>query len=379
MKDINIKKQIRTIYTVSVFEALTIAGASWVALLAQRGYSLAQIGVLEGIFHAVSLCGEIPSGVVADVLGRKKTMVASRCMAILSTVVMIFSDSFWSIAVAMGTSALSYNLASGTREALAYDSLKSVSKEEYYDRYASTEMAIYRVSSAVATLCAGFALFLGYKGAYILDLIVELICLFFALQLKEVRVRDKQIMEGPDFIFANQDSRAADISLKERFKDCILSSAGFLKNNPKAVWIIAVNSLVGAIATLLLFFLQAKLPKLGLPTQILGPALFFMSMGAALGAKCVAHFPKQGYSRYLGISVMGIVIALLTWITGNPYIVCVGGFVAAFADDFLEVQTDILLNGMIPSEQRATLISVCSFAFSIVMIVMSPLMGVLLN
>ena len=44
-------------------------------------------------------------------------------------------------------------------------------------------------------------------------------------------------------------------------------------------------------------------------------------------------------------------------------------------EDFLEVRTDILLNDMIPSEQRATLISVNSFTFSLVMIVMSTLMG----
>ena len=52
-----------------------------------------------------------------------------------------------------------------------------------------------------------------------------------------------------------------------------------------------------------------------------------------------------------------------------------GGFVGSFFDDFIEVRTDIILNEMIPSEQRATLISVNSFMFSLVMIVMSTLMG----
>lgn len=52
-----------------------------------------------------------------------------------------------------------------------------------------------------------------------------------------------------------------------------------------------------------------------------------------------------------------------------------GGFVGAFADDFLEVRTDVLINEMISSDQRATLISVNSFIFSIVMIVLSTWMG----
>ena len=61
--------------------------------------------------------------------------------------------------------------------------------------------------------------------------------------------------------------------------------------------------------------------------------------------------------------------------TGNPYVMIMGGFVGAFSDDFLEVRTDVLLNEMIPSGQRATLVSVNSFLFSMVMILMSSAMG----
>lgn len=61
--------------------------------------------------------------------------------------------------------------------------------------------------------------------------------------------------------------------------------------------------------------------------------------------------------------------------TGNPYIMILGGFIGSFSDDFLEVRTDVILNDVIPSKQRATLISVNSFTFSLVMIVMSTVMG----
>ena len=42
---------------------------------------------------------------------------------------------------------------------------------------------------------------------------------------------------------------------------------------------------------------------------------------------------------------------------------------------FFEVRTDILLNDMIPSRQRATLMSVNSFVFSMIMIVLSTVFG----
>ena len=43
-----------------------------------------------------------------------------------------------------------------------------------------------------------------------------------------------------------------------------------------------VNALIGAVSTLVLFFLQAKLPLTGMNSALLGPALFVMGLGAAL-------------------------------------------------------------------------------------------------
>ena len=37
------------------------AGSVWVLLLALRGFSLVEIGFAEAVFHAVSLCCELPS------------------------------------------------------------------------------------------------------------------------------------------------------------------------------------------------------------------------------------------------------------------------------------------------------------------------------
>ena len=65
------KKQLAKLYTSSVLGNLSLTGA-WVAILAARGYTLVEIGLAETVFHIVSLLFEIPSGVLADVFGRKK-------------------------------------------------------------------------------------------------------------------------------------------------------------------------------------------------------------------------------------------------------------------------------------------------------------------
>lgn len=372
-----VKQQIRTIYGISALEALHIAGASWVALLAARGFSVFEIGILESIFHVVSMCFEIPSGAVADAFGRKRTMAASEVLMILSILGMLCSGTFWSVAAAIGISALSYNMASGTREALAYDTLKENGQEQEYDRFASMEMVIYRLGSATAVFCAGLALILGYRRAYLLDLGMRSVCLLLTLGLREPKLKEKEERNGN----AKQDAeREGEVSkssesVSEKLKNCVVESLRFLRSHPETIGIIALNSLIGAVATLLLFFLQARLPVYGLKTELLGPALFFMSVGAACGAKAITFFRKKGYKSIAVISICGVLAAFGILYTKQPYLICLGGFLAAFSDDFLEVRTDVLLNEKIPSAQRATLISVCSFAFSVVMIFLSPLIS----
>jgi hypothetical protein len=51
------------------------------------------------------------------------------------------------------------------------------------------------------------------------------------------------------------------------------------------------------------------------------------------------------------------------------------GFLSAMGDDALQVRTNVILQDMFPSERRATLTSVESFTFSVIMIVLSPLAG----
>lgn len=169
--------------TVGYFQ---IAAASWVALLALRGFSLLQIGMLESIFHIVSLCFELLRRCRRCFRATENADCKSDGLLISGTL-MIFSTGFATTALALGCSALSYNLASGTREALAYDSLKQNGDEWFYARFSSTEMMLYRITNSTATLCAGLALWLGYRRAYAIDLFFGLIALGISFRLAEVK------------------------------------------------------------------------------------------------------------------------------------------------------------------------------------------------
>ena len=356
---LNIKKQLGLLYISKFLFNSSIAGAAWVLLLVSDGYSLIQVGFAETVFHIVSLMAEIPSGMFADVFGRKKSLIVSCIMTMFSAVVRGFIPGFAAVCVSVGFSALSYNFISGSDSALAYDSLLEEGQENRYDKYISNQTMIYRISNGLATLFAGAAVIMGNRNAHILSVGISLINLICLLFLKENKVILK---------------KAGD-SLSKRIKDVYKGSFNFLKGNKKVAGLIFRNALVGGIDVLLLFFLQAKLPMTGIPDWTLGPLLFIMSLGGILGALAARKVKKTTLGKLFIVCISLALAGLISEFTGVWYLMTLGGFVTAFADDLIQIRSDMALNQMVPAEQRATLMSVNSFCFSCIMIVMSPLAG----
>lgn len=361
---LKIKKQITRLYLSAVVGNLSLTGA-WVAILAARGYSLAQIGFAETVFHITSLLLEIPSGVLADLFGRKKMLLMSSFFRMIGNVVMIFSDNLFMVCLSIAFHAASYNFASGSGDALAYDSLKLVQKEAYYENYASNQLIIYRLCSGLSTMCAGFALLIGHRAAYGTDILMSAVQIAILLSLYEARVSDGE---------GSQAERMTD-SVKTALLKCFLASLSFMKRERKAIALMFVNSLVGALDILLLFFLQAKLPAAGMPVWGLGFALFFMEMGGIFGAKIILKWKGLRYRSVFAVTAVLVLFGVIVEHSEMYLLMMAGGFIAAFSDDALQVRTNTILQDMFPSEQRATLISMESFTFSVIMVVLSPLAG----
>lgn len=370
-KQFSAKRQLRLLYMNTSFGAFQIAGASWVALLAARGFSLVEIGFAESVFHVASLLFEVPSGVISDVFGRKRSMVLSQCMTILSALLMLCSDSLAGVLPAMVFSAFGYNFLSGTREALAWETLKADGREAEYDGYASTDMMLYTFFSSLATLCAGLALTLGYRRAYLIDIGLGALGLTLALRLIEIG-RPRENGKGAP-------GAASGETVWKQVFSCLRESGRFLLHSRKAMELILQNAAVGAAATLLRFFLQARLPEKGLPDALLGPALFLMGLGGAAGARLILCCKSWSYAKVFAVSAAVVTGCVAASLLPVPAVMVVGGFLAALSDNFLQVRSDVRLNEMVPAEQRATLISVSSLCFSAVVIVLSPLFGILFS
>ena len=336
------------------------AGSVWVLLLALRGFSLVEIGLAEAVFHIVSLCCELPSGLLADVLGRKRTLAASQAAFIAAVLLMAVSRGMGGVYLSLAFSALGYNLESGTREAITYESMLQAGQEAGYLKFSSLQNGVYRFSSGGAMLLAGATVLLGWRRAYLLDAGIALIGLAAALAMAEPDRDVPAVTPG---------------TLPAALAETVRGAWALLRSDGAAVRIMALNALVGACATLTGFFLQQRVEAAVTVPALLGPALFVLGLGGGLAGLATGRLDRLPYGQTAALTGGGILLCALMARGGSLPVLMLSGLLAGLLDDSLQLVSDKRLNQRFPSAQRATLVSVSSMAFSLVMIPLSPLVG----
>lgn len=364
----NIKKQLAKMYSMDILGAFNLTDSIWLVLLVSRGFSLWEAGLAEGIFHLVSFVGEIPSGMFADLYGRRRALCASWVVFACAGVLMLLSTDIVGVCLAFGLNALGYNLASGTREALVYDSLRQAGEEERYILVCSWQNVLWRGTRAVASLLAGVALLLGYRVCYLLHLVTCGVGFCVALTLTEAengqpRGKEKLTLGRISRDFATQTT----------------TSVTFLRETPTARAFMLGTAVTTGTVAMVGFFVQQQLYDVGAGgAATLGPLLFLLSLGGMAGARLAAWVGHKGSFPQLfalcgGLMSVGMLLCGASW---APFCVA-GGFVMFLFDELLCTVTEARLNHLFPSEQRASLLSVFSMCISLSMIVLSPAVGTL--
>lgn len=362
---LNLKKQLRCIYISDFFSGLRITDAVWVALLAARGFSLWEIGLAESVFHVVSLLCEVPSGMAADLLGRKKTLVSGGVCMVLQSLLMAFASDLFTICFAMGLNALAMTMFSGTTTALLYDSLKQEGCEEKYIQVSANSSQISMLANAVGSMASILNRFLGFAGFYLLSAAFEGVSTAALALMEEPIVTKAQASRGKQTLRA----------LPGQFTKLARNSLSILRTTPLAAKLIVSSAVVSVPSYLTKMFLQQRLIELGWPTELLFLPLLLGGAACVLGAEVGRRVRFRSMRRFY--SVCALLCGVGTLLVGLAP--AWGGlFGMMLVQGVLEVyllHESQKLNDAIPSDQRATLISVDSMVYSLLMIPASPFVG----
>ncbi len=278
---------------------------------------------------------------------------------------MAFAPDLFFICLSMALKAFASTMFSGTFSALTYDSLKQCGRADDYLKVSATCSQITNFTTALGALASTLERFLRFSGFYLLSAAFEGIAALATVLMEEPIVTETQ---------ANRENRSFR-ELPGQFVQLIRDSVTTLHTTPLAAKLIVSAAVISIPSYLTKMFVQQRLVELGWPTALLFLPLLLSGLASMLGIEVARRLHPKSLRRFYivcallcgsGCFLVGVAPA------GGSILGCM--LVNGILDIYLLHESQ-KLNDIIPSDQRATLISVDSMAYSLLMIPASPLVG----
>jgi MFS family permease len=295
---------------------------------------------------------EVPTGMIADLYGRKVSRLLGVVFRILYLIILIFVDNLAMGMLAFAITAISYNLESGADSALVYDSCLADAKESGFTVIQGKREVILQSASMIGVFIGGLLADIDYDWAILLTIIL------FA----------SAILMGSFFLEAPYRKAQENQTLGSHFNGVI----DVMRNQKDLVKIMFLGAFFLSTITTLQFYIAIFWREQGLSLTLISIGLLVPSIGGIL-----AGLKVQRLTRHpdVVLKLLPFMITLLLGLTIIPYLNLVALFLLGISDTLLYVSTTQWINERIESEHRATLLSVNSMAFSLVMVILFPLIG----
>ncbi|MFA5894856.1 MAG: MFS transporter [Candidatus Shapirobacteria bacterium] len=185
------KNNIRLAYILSFVSELYFPISIWLFYYL-RYLTFSEIGILTAVKLLSAIIFEVPTGVFADKVGRKKAIVISFFLYGLVMFGFAGVSVFWMFIVLDIFKALSSAFYSGSMEALVYDTLKEEGQEEHYDKVVANMESIAWIGLFVSSVLGGFLYYVWFRSPYLVQGTLYIISGIIALGLIEPKIDTKK-------------------------------------------------------------------------------------------------------------------------------------------------------------------------------------------
>jgi len=154
-----------------------------ILFLIDKGMTYTQIGILYASREIITNLFEIPSGLIADTYGRKKSLAAALLIFSISFITFWVSHNFWFYLFAFIIFGLADAFRSGSHKGMMMDYLKLNNWTEYKSEYYGYTRSWSQRGSAISALLAGVLVFIdgNYQNIFIYSAIPYAINFFLIL------------------------------------------------------------------------------------------------------------------------------------------------------------------------------------------------------
>lgn len=186
-----------------------------ILFLLEKEISFLQIGTLYAIREIFINLLEIPSGVIADVLGRKNSLISSFIFYIISFLLFFFSSSFYLFVTAIVFYAIGDAFRTGTHKTMIFNYLRINSWQNQRAHYYGNTRSWSQMGSAFSSLIAASIVF--YSGNYasiflysIIPYVLDLILIASypkvlngpTVEFNSKKIRHRFIQIAKDFVYS---------------------------------------------------------------------------------------------------------------------------------------------------------------------------------
>lgn len=154
-----------------------------ILFLLEKNMSFTLIGTLYAYREIMTNVLEVPTGVIADALGRRRTMVQSFLSYIVSFFIFYYASSFWVLMLGMTLFAFGEAFRGGTHKAMIFEYLRINGWEDQkVDYYGHTRSWSQKGSALSALIAAGIVFMSGrYDIIFLVSVLPYIINLFLML------------------------------------------------------------------------------------------------------------------------------------------------------------------------------------------------------
>jgi MFS family permease len=321
--------------------------------------TLTEVMLLQSIYSLSLALFEIPSGYIADVFGRKKSIVLGTILSFIGYLFFSFFDGFYTFAIAQALVGIAGSLISGSDSALIYDTLLETGNENTYTKIEGKNYAIGNFSEATAGIIGGF---LAVSSIY-LPVYIQTTILFLSIPIAVTLVEPKRNIKN---------------KLNQSFK-AILEVVQFaIVDNIKIRWLIIYSSAMGLATLSTAWLAQPFFKEVGVPLIYFGILWAGLNIATGLTSINAHQFDKKGNTRKVLILLSLAIITL--FVTLGMNITIYGLIIIMFIYLLRGIATPMLRNAIninTTSDRRATVLSIRSFIIRISFAICAPILGYL--
>ncbi len=180
-----IEHNITKIYLIKTARWLMLTTPYLPLFMGENGIDKSTYSLLAAI-HALSIIFlEIPSGYLADTIGRKRTLVIGAFLGAFGYLIYSLSYSFSGFLLAMVVLGVGQSMISGSDSAMLYESLVAVNKVKDYSRYEGRIIALGSFLETAGAPLGGLLAAISLRYPFIAQAVVALVAIPAALTLVE--------------------------------------------------------------------------------------------------------------------------------------------------------------------------------------------------